>query len=206
MISAGRYAVGAALLFLVAAFLAGVTPQAEGFAYHTFGVTEGLLGILLTCVFLERGVWWNPSPRLRWVAIAYGAVANAQILELLIPPPGVLEWLVLTGLAFSAWAIVGAASRTRLLGGLAAIGILLAALNFSIIPVLWERAGPGPGEAWGLGDLAEGFRRLVVDYRPVGPGGQLPGVAAIGCWAAATRLLWRQEPTSAKTMSERAAS
>lgn len=201
MTTPARRAVAAALLFLGAAFLAGVNPRPVGFAYHAFGVTEGLLGILLTYVFLERRVWWNPSPRLRWVAVVYGAVANAQILEMLIPPPGVLEWLVLTGLAFSAWAIVGARSRTRLLGGLAAMAILLAVLNFSIIPVLWERAGPGPGEAWGLGDLAEGVRRLVVDYEPVGPGGQLLGVAALGCWAAATRLLWREETPRAQRTS-----
>ena len=194
-----RRALGAALLFLAAGFVAGIVPQPGGLAYRTFGVTEGLLSILLVYVFLERKVWWSAAPRLRWVAVAYGAVATAQILEMLIPPPGVLEWLVLTGLAFSAWAIVGARDRSRLLAGLAAVAILLAALNFSIIPVLWTRAGPGPGEAWGLGDLAEGLRRLVVDYRPVGAGGQLLGVAAIAFWAAGTRLLWRQRRTRAKT-------
>ena len=112
-----------------------------------------------------------------------GATASC----IFIPAPGVLEWMVMTGLAFSAWAIVGARSRSRLLGSLSAVALLLAILKFSVIPVLWDRAGPGPGEAWGLGDLAEGLRRLVVDYEPVTPAGQLVGFAAIALWAGGTR-------------------
>jgi hypothetical protein len=193
-----RRAVAAALLFLLAGALAGVNPRPEGFAYHTFGVTEAILALLLTHVFLRHEVWWSSAGVLRWVAIAYGAVATAQLLDLLVPPPGILEWLVLTGLAFSAWAVVGAGDRSRLLAGVAALALMLSLLKFSVIPVLWDRAGPAPGEAWGLGDLAEGLRRLVVDYEPVSAGGQLLGAAAIGAWAAATRLLWRQETTRAK--------
>lgn len=194
-VDAPRRAVGAALLFLLAAFLAGVNPLPEGFSYHTFGVSEGILAILLTYVMLEREVWWSPAGVLRWVAVAYGTVASAQILGLLIPAPGVLEWMVLTGLAFSSWAIVGSASRTRFLGALGAMTLLLSILKFSVIPILWERAGPGPGEAWGLGDLAEGFRRLVVDHEPVTAAGQLLGFTAIALWAGATRVLWAQERT-----------
>lgn len=193
-----RRAVAAALLFLVAAFVAGINPGPDGLSYHTLGLTEAIVALLFTHVFLRRGVWWSPAGALRWVAIAYGTLATAQLLELLIPPPGILEWLVLTGLAFSAWAIVGAGSRSRLVAGVGALALLLALLKFSIIPVLWVRAGPGPGEAWGLGDVAEGLRRLVVDYEPVSAGGQLVGAAAIAAWAAATRLLWRQERTRAK--------
>lgn len=193
-----RRAVGASLLFLVAAFLAGVNPGMDGLSYNTFGITEAIIALLLTHVFVRHGVWWSPLGALRWLALGYGAVATAQLLELLIPPPGVLEWLVLTGIAFSAWAVVAAGSRSRLLAGLAALGLLLAVLKFSVIPVLWNRAGPGPGEAWGLGDLAEGLRRLVVDYQPVTAGGQLLGAGAIALWAAGTRLLWRQESRRAK--------
>lgn len=199
-LSPARRAIAAALLFLAAAFLAGVSPGESGFAYRTFGVTEGILAILLSHVMLQRSVWWSPPGALRWIAVAYGTIATAQILDLLIPAPGVLEWMVLTGLAFSAWAIVGARSRSRLLGSLSAVALLLAILKFSIIPVLWDRAGPGPGEAWGLGDLAEGLRRLVVDYEPVTPAGQLVGFAAIALWAGGTRLLWRQSRTRPKNV------
>jgi hypothetical protein len=193
-----RKAVAAALLFLAAAFVAGVNPGSAGLSYHTFGVSEGIVALLLTHVFLQRGIWWSPAGAVRWVAVAYGAAANAQILELLIPPPGILEWLVLTGIAFSSWAVVGAGSRSRLIAGLAAMSLLLAVLKFSVIPVLWDRAGPGPGEAWGLGDLAEGLRRLVVDYEPITRGGQLLGVVALALWAAATRMLWRHQVSRAK--------
>lgn len=193
-----RRAVGAAILFLGSAFLAGVNAGVEGLSYRTFGITEAIIALLLTHVFVRRGVWWSPPGVLRWVALAYGAIATAQLLELLLPRPGILEWLVLTGIAFTAWAVVAAGSRSRLLAGLAALALLLALLKFSIIPVLWDRSGPGPGEAWGLGDLAEGLRRLVVDYEPITPGGQLVGAAAIALWAGATRLLWRQATRRAK--------
>ncbi|HEX6070074.1 MAG TPA: hypothetical protein VFZ18_09620 [Longimicrobiaceae bacterium] len=188
----GRRAVAAALAFLAAAFLAGVSPGPDGIGYRTFGLPEGILAILLTHTFLRRGVWWSPPPVLRWVAIAYGTVATAQLLGLLLPSPGVLEWLVLTGVAFSVWGVLGARTRTRLMMGLATMALLLSILKFSVIPVLWVRAGPGPGEAWGLGDMAEGLRRLVVDYEPVTPAAQLVGFVALGCWALGTRLLWRQ--------------
>lgn len=188
-----RRAVLAALVFLVSAFLAGVSPGPDGLAYHTFGMTEGILALLLTHAFLQRRIWWSPPGTLRWIAAAYGTIATAQILELLLPPPGVIEWIVLTGLAFSAWTVVAARSRQRLVAGLATMALLLAVLKFSIIPALWVRAGPGPGEAWGLGDLAEGLRRLVVDYEPVSHSGQLVGFAALAGWAAATRILWPQK-------------
>lgn len=197
-ITADRRTVAAALLFLGAAFLAGVNPGLDGLSYHTFGITEAIIALLLTHVFVRHGVWWSPPGALRWVALGYGAIASAQLLELLLPPPGILEWLVLTGIAFSAWAVVAAGSRSRLLAGLTAMALLLAVLKFSIIPVLWDRAGPGPGEAWGLGDLAEGLRRLVVDYEPVTAGGQLLGAAAITLWALGTRLLWRQATSRPK--------
>lgn len=187
-----RSAVVAALLFLAAAFVAGLAPGPRGFSYRTFGITEGLGAILLTYIFLERRVWWSAARRLRWVAFVYGTVATAQILELLLPEPGILEWMVLTGLAFAVWAAVGARSRKRLLAGLAVVASLLAMLKFSVVPTLWVRAGPAVGAAWGLGDLAEGARRLVVDHEPITAAGQLLGVVAIGLWAAGTRLLWRQ--------------
>lgn len=185
-----RRAVAAALAFLAAAFLAGISPGLDGVRYRFFGLPEGLLALLLVNAFLTRGIWWNPAPTLRWVAIIYGTVATAQILEMLLPPPGVLEWLVITGLAFSMWGILAARDRRRLITGLSVMALLLAMLRFSVIPALWERAGPGPGEAWGLGDLAEGMRRFIVDYDPVAPAGQLLGFAAVALWAVGTRILW----------------
>ena len=186
-----RRAVLAALLFLGSAALAGVTPRAGGVDYRTFGIVEGIFALLLAHLFLAREVWTREGGWMGWLPVAYGTVATAQVVALLLPPPGVLQWVVVTGLAFSAFAAFAARSSTRLLAGLGAVALLLALLNFSVIPFLWVRAGPGPGEAWGLGNLAEGFRRLFVEYQPLGPGGELIGFAAIACWAAATRLVAR---------------
>lgn len=188
-----RRAVAAALLWLASGALAGVTPRATGVDYRLFGLTEGLFAIFLVHVLLARGAWLRHPGPLGWAAVGYGAWATAQILELLLPPPGVLEWVVVIALAMSAWSLLTGGTRERLVASLATLALLLALLNFSVIPVLWERAGPGPGEAFGLGDLAEGMRRLVVAYEPVRRSGQLIGVVAIALWAAGTRLLWTED-------------
>jgi hypothetical protein len=185
-----RRAVAASLLFLAAAALAGVTPHPEGVEYRAAGLVEGILGLYLGYVLFLRGVWLRPPGALGWVAAVYGVLANAQLATLLLPPAGVLQWMVVTGLAFSAFAALAARSPARLLAGLAAVALLLALLKFSVVPVLWAHAGPAAGTAWGLGDLADSFRRLFVDYRPLRPGGELPGVLAIAAWCAGTRVLW----------------
>ncbi|HEX8244833.1 MAG TPA: hypothetical protein VF541_15100, partial [Longimicrobium sp.] len=46
------------------------------------------------------------------------------------------------------------------------------------------------GTAFGLGDVAEGARRIFADWHPVRPAGELLGFAAVCCWALATRLVW----------------
>ena len=190
-----RRAVLAALLFLGSAALAGVAPRPDGVDYHTFGMVEGVFALLLAYLFLLRGVWMREAGGLGWVPVAYGTLATAQLLALLLPPPGVLQWVVVTGLAFSAFGAFAARSPTRLLAGLGTLALLLALLNFSVIPFLWVRAGPGPGEAFGLGNLAEGFRRLFVEYQPTGAGGELLGFAAVVLWAAGTRLTMPLPPT-----------
>ncbi len=201
-----RRAVAATLLFLGAGALAGVTLRPQGVVeYRAFGLTEGLFALLLTYLLLLRGVWLRPPGPLGWIAVAYGTLAGAQLLELLLPPPGILEWVVVTALVFTAWAALAGGSRERVIASLAGLALLLALLNFSVIPVVWERAGPAPGAAFGLGDLAEGFRRLFVDYRPVRPGGQLIAFLAVGCWAFATRLLWEADSPPAEPLPPGAA-
>lgn len=190
-LTAPRRSVAAALLYLASAALAGVTPLADGgVEYRAFGLVEGIFALLLCHVLLLRRAWVRGPGLPGWAAVGYGTVATAQLLALLLPPPGVVQWMVVTGLAFSAWAALGARSATRLLAALATVALFLALLKFSIIPFLWVRAGPSAGEAWGLGNLAEGFRRLFVEYRPVGRSAELVGFLALACWAAATRLLW----------------
>jgi hypothetical protein len=189
-ITGAQRAVAAALLFLAAGALAGVSPMARGVEYRVFGMVEGVFALLLAYVLLLRGAWTRPAGALGWIAVGYGTVATAQVLELLFPPPGVVEWVVVSGMAIAAWAVFSGGSRRRLVASLASLAVLLAILKFSVIPVLWERLGPAPGTAFGLGDMAEGVRRVFADHRPVRPVGQLVGFAALCCWALATRVLW----------------
>ncbi|MBA2243386.1 MAG: hypothetical protein H0W11_00380 [Gemmatimonadetes bacterium] len=186
----GRRGIAAALLFLGSAALAGVTLPYGGVEYRVFGLTEGLLALLLCYILLLRRVWLRPPGVAGWLAVGYGTLATAQLLELLLPPAGIIEWIVVTGLALTAWAALSGGTRQRMLGSLASLSLLLALFKFSVIPFVWERAGPAPGAALGLGNVAESFRRLFVDYQPLRQEGQLVGFLAIVLWALGTRLLW----------------
>ena len=115
---------------------------------------------------------------------------RAQVMELLLPPPGRIEWMVVAGIAVSAWGAFSGGTRRRLVFSLASLALLLAVIKFSVIPVLWERMGPAAGTGFGLGDMAEAVRRTFADYRPLRPVGQLVGVVALALWALGTRLLW----------------
>jgi len=189
-VTGARRAVGAALIFLGSAVLAGVLLTPDGVRYRTPGLVEGVFALLLTYVLLLRGVWARPLGWPGWLAVAYGTAANAQVLELLLPPPGVVEWVVVFVLAFVSWGALTSGPRTRLVASLASLALLLALLRYSVIPVLWARIGPAPGTAFGLGDAAESLRRVLADHEPTLPSGQLLGIAALALWALGTRLLW----------------
>lgn len=191
-----RRAVAASLLFLGSAALAGIQLVEPGTRYRTPALTEGVFALLLTYVLLLRGAWIRPPGWLGWIAVAYGTAANAQLLEMLFPPPGVIEWMVVFVLAFAAWGALASGTRTRLVASLASLALLLALLRYSVIPVLWERVGPAPGAAFGLGDAAQAVRRILADHEPIRPAGQLLGLVALCLWAAATRLLWEPEAPS----------
>ena len=187
-------ATAAALLFLAAAVLSGVAPVEGGVEYRAFGIVEGLFALLLAHLLVLRGAWMRPVGLAGWAAVAYGTVASAQVLEFLFPPPGLIEWVVVAAVAFTAWGALAGGSRRRMMVSLGTLAILLALVKYSVIPVLWERVGPAPGTALGFGDMAESVRRVFADHRPVRPAGQLLGFLAACCWAAATRLLWVDDP------------
>lgn len=186
--------VAAALLFLAAAALAGVTPQETGVQYRTFGIVEGVFALLLTYVLLQRRAWASPVGVPGWAAIVYGTLASAQIAEFLFPPPGIVEWVVVATLALSGWGALSRGPRRRLVFGLATLTLLLALLRYSVIPVMWG-VGPQPGDLLGVGEMAEGARRVFAEHLPVKPIGQLLGFAAVASWALATRLLWPVLPS-----------
>lgn len=192
-----RRAVAVSLLFLGSAVLAGAHLLEAGVRYALPGLVEGVFALLLAYLLLLRGAWNRPPGILGWLAVVYGTAATAQLLELLLPPPGVIEWVVVLVLALTAWGALASGTRTRLVASLASLALLLALLKFSVIPVLWERAGPAPGAAFGLGDLAESVRRILADHQPMSPAGQLLGIVALALWAAATRLLWEPGPEDA---------
>jgi hypothetical protein len=183
-------AVGASLLFLVSAVLAGITLVEHGVEYHLFGIVEGIFALLLGYILVLRGAWATPSGLVGWLAVIYGTVATAQVLELLFPPPGLVQWVVVTGVAITAWSVFSAGSPRRLVASLASLAVVLALVRYSVIPVLWTRIGPAQGTALGLGDIAESARRVFADWHPVRPAGELLGFVAICCWALATRLVW----------------
>lgn len=185
-----RRSVAAALLFLLAAVLAGISPGPDRTIYQTFGVTEALLAFLLTYLLVVGGAWQRAPGVTGGVALAYGTVANGQLLSLLLPPPGVVQWVAVVGFLFVALASLAITSRQRLVGILAGAATLLALLKFSVIPFVWARSGPQPGEAFGLGSGLDRIRRMVVEYEPISAEGQMVGVAAIGLWIVATALLW----------------
>jgi len=188
--TAAQRAVAASLLFLACAVLAGVTLVEHGVEYHLFGLVEGVFALLLGYILVVRGAWAAPAGVCGWVAVVYGTVATAQVLELLFPPPGLVQWVVVTGVAITAWSVFSAGSPRRLVTSLASLAVVLALVRYSVIPVLWAHLGPAEGTAFGLGNLAEGARRVFADWHPVRPASELIGFVAICCWVLATRLVW----------------
>lgn len=189
MTAAQRH-VAAAHVFMASAAVAGVALTPEGVEYRAFGMVEGVFALLFTYLLIFRGAWARPEGATGWIAVAYGTIASAQALELLLPPPGMIEWMVVAALAVTSWGAFSGGTRRRLVFSLATLALLLAVLKFSVIPVLWGRMGPAAGTAFGLGDAAESVRRTFADYRPLRPIGQLVGFVALALWAAGTRLLW----------------
>jgi len=188
--TAAQRAVAASLLFLASAVLAGVTLVEHGVEYHLFGLVEGVFALLLGYILVLRGAWPAPAGLCGWAAVVYGTVATAQVLELLFPPPGLVQWVVVTGVAIAAWGVFSAGSPRRLVASLASLAVVLALVRYSVIPVLWAHLGPAQGTALGLGNIAESARRVFADWHPVRPASELIGFVAVCCWALATRMVW----------------
>jgi hypothetical protein len=188
-----RRALASAYLVLLAAVLAGVVPAGQGVEYHLFGMLEGVFALLLAYLLVLRGAWPRAGGVAGWAARVYGVVATAQVLGVLLPPPGVVQWVVVAGVAISAWGAFSASSRRRLMASLGSLAVLLALVRYSVIPVLWARIGPAAGTAFGLGDVAESGRRIFADWQPPTAAAQLFGFAAVCAWALATRVSWSED-------------
>lgn len=195
----------AALVFLASATVAGIALVPDGVEYRAFGMVEGVFALLLAYLLVFRRAWERPETLTGWMAVVYGVLASGQVLELLLPPPGMIEWMVVAGIAVTAWGAFSGGSRRRLVFSLASLALLLAVLKFSVIPVLWTRVGPAAGTGFGLGDVAEGMRRTFADYRPLRPAGQLVGFVALALWALGTRLLWPPDEIAPVAADDRTA-
>jgi hypothetical protein len=187
-----RREMAAAYVFLLAAVLAGITPVEKGVEYHAFGMLEGVLALLLGYLLVLRGVWPRPRCVTRWAVLIYGVVATAQLLGVLLPPPGLVQWVVVAGVAVSAWGAFSG-SRRRLVASLGTLAVMLALVRYSVIPVLWQRIGPAAGTAFGLGDVAESGRRIFADWHPTTPAAQLVAFLAVCGWALGTYLAMEAE-------------
>lgn len=184
-----RRAVAAALLFLLAAALAGLElPAGGGVAWRVFGLVEATLALVLSYLLVERRVWARPRTPTRALAVGYGALATAQLWQRLLPPGGALRIVVVVAVTFALWGALGRAAPRRVLVSLGVLAALLALVRYEIAPA-GQALGPEPGTAWGLGDLAESARRALLGAEPERPAGQLVAATAVAAWAVATALL-----------------
>lgn len=197
-----RRAVAAALGFLACATLAGMQLSGDGVRYRTFGLTEGIFALALGYMLTMRRVWPEPRRALEWLPVAYGTVATAQVLELLFPPPGVIEWVVVAGVAVQTWGMLAGGSRHRLAMRLATLAILLALLRFSVIPVLSGSPQVETG-LLGIENPMTSARRSLFANEPVSRGGELLAFVAVCLWALATRLIWPPPAAPAQPLRDR---
>ncbi len=182
-------AVAAAHVFLASAALAGLTLQPRAVEWRTAGMVASVLALLLAYLLVRRRAWPSPAGVPGWAAVAYGTAATAQLLHLLLPPPGLFQTMLVAALGLAAWGALGRGTRHRLVVSLAALAAFLAAVRFSLLPAMWTAVDP-TGAPLGMEGLAERARGAVAEPLLLAPGGELPGVAALALWALATWLVW----------------
>ncbi len=186
-------AAGVASLFLVAFFFGGLWVGPAGVEYRVFGLVDGLAALIIIYVLLgTRALSW---PREAWgtAVLIYAAAATAQLVSLLLPPPGVLEWVVLGVLLYFAWNASHGLHRTRVMMGLGLVSVALAALKYSVLPFLWARTEMPETPLLDLRALGEGIKGLIVIYVPTRPVVQVFAFLAILAWVLAVWLQWPPE-------------
>ncbi len=186
-------AAGVSALFLVSFFFAGLWVGQLGVQYRIFGLVEGLAAMLILYVFINTRILSRPQDFWGGVVLAYAAGATAQLVMLLLPPPGALQWVVLGLLLYFAWSAGFGAHRTRILLALGLVGLALAALKYSVLPFIWSRTELPRTPVIDLRALEEGIKGLVVVYVPSRPVAQVFALIAILAWVLAIWLQWPPE-------------
>lgn len=181
------------VLFLVAFFFGGIWVGPMGVEYRVFGLVDGLAALLIVYALVRVRALARPVGVWGALALAYALGATAQLVSLLLPPPGILEWLVLLIILYFAWNASAGGHRDRVVLGLGLSALALAALKYSLLPHLWIRTQLPETPIVDLRALGEGVKGLVVVYEPSLPVTQLFAFAAVLSWALALWAQWPEE-------------
>lgn len=186
-------AVGVCHLFLVAFFLGGWRLSDTRIEYHLFGLVDGLAALLIVYVMLNTAALSWPRDRWGIVVLAYAAAATAQLVSLLLPEPGLVEWLVLIALLYFAWNASYSAHRTRVMLALGTVAVALAAVKYSVLPFIWARANLPQTPFLDLRALSEGVKGLLAVDVPTRPITQVFAFGALLAWVLGVWLQWPPE-------------
>jgi hypothetical protein len=186
-------AAGICTLFLTAFFFGGLRLGLSGVEYEIFGLVDGLAALLIVYVLLNTAALSWPRDLWGLIVLAYAAASTAQLVSMLLPPPGLVEWLVLAVLLYFAWNASYAAHRTRVMLTLGTVALALAALKYSVLPFIWARTSLPETPLIDVRALAEGIKGLLASYVPSQPITQVFAFAAILAWVLAVWLQWPPE-------------
>lgn len=186
-------AVGVCSLFLVAFFFGGLRLGITRLEYQLFGLVDGLAALLILYVMLNTAALSWPREVWGAVVLIYAAAATAQLVSLLLPEPGLVEWFVLIVLLYFAWNASYSAHRTRVMLALGTVALALAALKYSVLPFIWARADLPQTPILDLRILAEGIKGLLAVHVPTRPITQVFAFAALIAWVLAVWLQWPPE-------------
>lgn len=184
------YAAGVSALFLLAFSLGGLWVGPLGVEYRLFGLVDGLAALLVVYVLLHTGALSWPRGGWELVVLMYATLATAQLAALLLPPPGVLEWIVLGILLYAALSVSYAVHRTKVMLTLGLVAVGLAVLKYSALPFVWQRVRLPSTPVVDLEALSEGLKGLAVEFVPGEPVSQLFALLAILAWVLAVWLQW----------------
>ena len=183
-------AAGVSLLFLLAFAMGGIWVGPAGVEYRLFGLLDGLAGLMILYVLLNTEVLSWPRDFWGGMVLIYSGLATAQLVALLLPPPGVLEWFVLAVLIFFAWGAGYGAHRTRIVLGLGLAALALATLTYSVIPFVWSKTQLPQTPIVNLREFGESVKSLLIAYEPSMPISQFVAFAAIVAWGLAVWMQW----------------